>query len=102
MPVIESKIDANSAQFKQNREDLFKANADWRWIEEKGRAEEKTKHERSTNRGPVMPPGGLARASERSLLPAILRPTCVENSSHGEPRSSIRCTRSRGNNCPRL
>ena len=55
MPVIESKIDTNSPQFKQNREDLFKYIADWRAIEEKGRTEEESKRERFHKRGQLLP-----------------------------------------------
>jgi geranyl-CoA carboxylase beta subunit len=55
MSVIESKTDINSAQFKQNREDLLKYIADWRAIEEKGRVEEESKRERFHKRGQLLP-----------------------------------------------
>ncbi len=55
MPVIESKINANSSAFKQNREDMLKFVADWRAIEEKGRKEEESKRERFHKRGQMLP-----------------------------------------------
>ncbi len=55
MPVIESKIDAASAQFKQNREEMLKTVAEFRAVEAKGRAEEESKRERFHKRGQVMP-----------------------------------------------
>jgi geranyl-CoA carboxylase beta subunit len=55
MPVIESKIDTNSAQFKQNREDLLGKIAEFRAIEAKGRAEEESKRERFHQRGQLLP-----------------------------------------------
>jgi geranyl-CoA carboxylase beta subunit len=55
MAVIESKTDANSPQFKQNREDMLKQIADWRAIEEKGRAEEESKREKYHKRGQLLP-----------------------------------------------
>jgi len=55
MPVIETRINANSAAFKQNREDMLKFVADWRAIEEKGRREEESKRERFHKRGQMLP-----------------------------------------------
>jgi geranyl-CoA carboxylase beta subunit len=55
MPVIESKIDTNSAQFKQNREDLLAKIAEFRAIEAKGRAEEESKREKFHKRGQLLP-----------------------------------------------
>jgi geranyl-CoA carboxylase beta subunit len=55
MPVIESKIDSNSAEFKKNREDLLAKIAEFRAIEAKGRAEEESKRERFHSRGQLMP-----------------------------------------------
>ncbi|MGH8456624.1 MAG: carboxyl transferase domain-containing protein, partial [Stenotrophobium sp.] len=55
MPVIESKVDTNSVQFRQNREDMLKCIADWRAIETKGRVEEESKRERFHKRGQLLP-----------------------------------------------
>ncbi len=55
MAVIESKIDTNSAQFRQNREDLLAKIAEFRAIEAKGRAEEESKRERFHQRGQLLP-----------------------------------------------
>ncbi len=55
MPVIESKVDTNSAQFKQNREDLLAKIAEFRAIEAKGRAEEESKREKFHKRGQLLP-----------------------------------------------
>ena len=55
MPAIESKIDANSPQFLQNREGMLKAVAEFRAVEAKGRTEEESKRERFQKRGQVMP-----------------------------------------------
>ena len=55
MPVIESKIDTQSAQFRQNREELLAKIAEFRAIEAKGRAEEESKRERFHKRGQLLP-----------------------------------------------
>ena len=55
MPVIESKIDTNSPQFLQNREDMLKMIAEWRAVEDKGRQEEESKRERFHKRGQMLP-----------------------------------------------
>ena len=55
MPVIESKVDTNSAPFKQNREDMLKSIAEFRAVEAKGRTEEESKRERFHKRGQMMP-----------------------------------------------
>ena len=55
MPVIESKADVNSAQFKQNREGMLKLIEEWRAIEQKGRSEEESKRERYHQRGQILP-----------------------------------------------
>jgi prepilin-type N-terminal cleavage/methylation domain-containing protein len=55
MPVIESKVDTNSAQFKQNREDLLAKIAEFRAIEAKGRAEEESKRDKFHKRGQLLP-----------------------------------------------
>jgi geranyl-CoA carboxylase beta subunit len=55
MPAIESKIDTNSAQFQQNREEMLKTIAEWRAVEDKGRQEEESKRERFHKRGQLLP-----------------------------------------------
>jgi geranyl-CoA carboxylase beta subunit len=55
MSVIESKVDVNSAQFKQNREGMLKFVEDWRAIEEKGRVEEESKRARFHQRKQLLP-----------------------------------------------
>ena len=55
MPVIESKIDSNSPQFKQNREEMLARVAEFRAIEDKGRAEEETKRARFHQRKQLLP-----------------------------------------------
>jgi geranyl-CoA carboxylase beta subunit len=55
MPVIESKVDTNSAPFKQNRDDMLAKIAEFRAIEAKGRAEEESKRERFHKRGQLLP-----------------------------------------------
>ena len=55
MPIIESAIDVNSAQFKQNREEMLVRVAEFRAIEAKGRAEEESKRERFHKRGQMLP-----------------------------------------------
>jgi len=55
MPVIESKVDANSAQFRQNRDEMLAKIAEFRAIEAKGRAEEESKRERFHKRGQLLP-----------------------------------------------
>jgi geranyl-CoA carboxylase beta subunit len=55
MPIIESAIDVNSAQFKQNREEMLARVAEFRAIEAKGRAEEESKRERFHKRGQMLP-----------------------------------------------
>ena len=55
MPVFESKVDANSAAFKQNRDDMLAKVAEFRAIEAKGRAEEESKRERFHQRGQLLP-----------------------------------------------
>ncbi|MGQ0586609.1 MAG: acyl-CoA carboxylase subunit beta [Gammaproteobacteria bacterium] len=55
MPGIESRIDTNSAQFRQNREDLLAKIAEFRAIEARGRAEEESKREKFHKRGQLLP-----------------------------------------------
>ncbi|HZR34135.1 MAG TPA: carboxyl transferase domain-containing protein [Nevskia sp.] len=55
MPIIESKVDTHSAQFKQNREEMLARIAEFRAIEAKGRAEEESKRERFHKRGQMLP-----------------------------------------------
>jgi geranyl-CoA carboxylase beta subunit len=55
MPVIESKVDTGSAQFKQNRDDMLAKIAEFRAIEAKGRAEEESKREKFHKRGQLLP-----------------------------------------------
>ena len=55
MPVIESKVDTNSAPFRQNRDDMLAKIAEFRAIEAKGRAEEESKRERFHKRGQLLP-----------------------------------------------
>jgi geranyl-CoA carboxylase beta subunit len=55
MPIIESKVDLNSVQSKQNREDMLKIIADWRAIEQKGRTEEESKRGRFHKRNQLLP-----------------------------------------------
>ncbi len=55
MPIIESKVDATSASFQQNREGMLKLVDEWRTIEAKGRAEEVSKRERYHKRGQILP-----------------------------------------------
>jgi len=55
MPIIESKIDTNSPQFKQNREEMLARIAEFRAIEQKGAAEEESKRERFHKRGQMLP-----------------------------------------------
>src|SRR5262249_1813502 len=55
MPAFESKIDTNSPQFQQNREDMLKMIAEWRAVEDKGRQEEESKRERFHKRGQLLP-----------------------------------------------
>jgi len=55
MPVIESKIDVNGAQFRQNRDDMLAKIAEFRAIEAKGRAEEESKREKFHKRGQLLP-----------------------------------------------
>ena len=55
MPIIESKVDTGSAQFKQNREDMLKRIAEFRAIEQKGRDEEESKRAKFHERGQLLP-----------------------------------------------
>jgi len=55
MPIIESKVDTNSPQFKQNRDEMLARIAEFRAIEEKGAAEEESKRERFHKRGQMLP-----------------------------------------------
>jgi geranyl-CoA carboxylase beta subunit len=55
MPVIESKVDTHSAQFRQNREDMLAKVAEFRAIEARGRAEEESKRAKFHKRGQLMP-----------------------------------------------
>ncbi len=55
MPIIESKIDTGSSQFKQNREDMLKRVAEFRAIEQKGRDEEESKRAKFHERGQLLP-----------------------------------------------
>jgi geranyl-CoA carboxylase beta subunit len=55
MPVIESKVDTGSVQFKQNRDDMLAKIAEFRAIEAKGRAEEESKRDRFHKRGQLLP-----------------------------------------------
>jgi geranyl-CoA carboxylase beta subunit len=55
MPVIESKVDTASAQFRQNREEMLAKIAEFRAIEAKGRAEEESKREKFHKRGQLLP-----------------------------------------------
>src|SRR5882762_5070787 len=55
MSVIESKVDTNSPQYQQNREGMLKTIAEWRAVEEKGRAEEESKREKFHKRGQLLP-----------------------------------------------
>ncbi|HUS25310.1 MAG TPA: carboxyl transferase domain-containing protein [Candidatus Binatia bacterium] len=55
MPVIESRIDTASPQFRQNREDMLAKVAEFRAIEAKGRAEEESKRDKFHQRGQLMP-----------------------------------------------
>ena len=55
MPIIESRVDTTSAQFKQNREEMLARVAEFRAIEDKGRKEEESKRERFHKRGQLLP-----------------------------------------------
>ena len=55
MPVIESKVDTHSAAFKQHRDDLLAKIAEFRAIEDKGRAEEESKRARYHERKQLLP-----------------------------------------------
>jgi geranyl-CoA carboxylase beta subunit len=55
MPIVESKIDTHSAQFKQNRDELLTKIAEWRAIEDKGRVEEESKRGRFHKRKQLLP-----------------------------------------------
>ena len=55
MPIIESRVDLNSPQFKQNRDDMLARVAEFRAIEEKGRTEEESKREKFHKRGQMLP-----------------------------------------------
>lgn len=55
MPVIESKVDTHSAAFRQHRGDLLAKIAEFRAIEDKGRAEEETKRARYHERKQLLP-----------------------------------------------
>ena len=55
MPIIESRVDTTSAQFKQNREEMLARVAEFRAIEDKGRKEEESKRERFHKRGQMLP-----------------------------------------------
>ena len=55
MPIIESKDETGSAQFKQNREGMLRQIDEWRAIEAKGRKEEESKRDRYHQRGQILP-----------------------------------------------
>lgn len=55
MPIIESKVDTNSPQYQQSREEMLARVAEFRAIEEKGRKEEESKRERFHKRGQMLP-----------------------------------------------
>jgi geranyl-CoA carboxylase beta subunit len=65
VPIIESKIDTGSAAFRQNREDMLKAIAEFRAIEAKGQAEEESKRERFHQRGQMLPRERVHRMLDR-------------------------------------
>jgi geranyl-CoA carboxylase beta subunit len=55
MPVIESKVDTHSPQFRQQRADMLAKIAEFRAIEQKGRDEEETKRDRYHRRRQLLP-----------------------------------------------
>jgi len=55
MPVIESKVDTHSPQFRQQREDMLAKIAEFRAIEQKGRDEEESKRGRYHQRRQLLP-----------------------------------------------
>jgi geranyl-CoA carboxylase beta subunit len=55
MPIIESKVDTGSPQFKQNRDDMLARIAEFRAIEQKGRDEEESKRAKFHERGQLLP-----------------------------------------------
>src|SRR5688572_27935248 len=55
MPVFESKVDTRSEQFARNREEMLKAIAEFRGVEEKIRASEESKRDKFHKRGQMLP-----------------------------------------------
>jgi len=55
MPIIQTKIDSNGAQFRQHRADLLARIEEFRALEEKGRTEEESKRGRYQQRGQLLP-----------------------------------------------
>lgn len=55
MPVIESRIDTNSAEFRRNREEMLARIQEFRDLEAKVQAEEESKREKYHKRGQILP-----------------------------------------------
>jgi geranyl-CoA carboxylase beta subunit len=55
MPIFESKVDTRSEQYQKNREEMLKAIAEFRGVEEKIRVSEESKRERFHKRGQMLP-----------------------------------------------
>lgn len=55
MPILETQIDTSSESYRQHRDGMLKAIADWRAVEAKGRSEEESKRERFHQRQQLLP-----------------------------------------------
>ena len=55
MPVIETRVDTNSAEYKKNREDMLARIKEFRDLEAKSQAEEESKREKYHKRGQILP-----------------------------------------------
>ena len=55
MPVIETRVDTNSAEYKKNREDMRARIKEFRDLEAKSQAEEESKREKYHKRGQILP-----------------------------------------------
>ena len=55
MPVIETRVDTNSADFQKNRKDMLARIKEFRDLEAKSQAEEESKREKYHKRGQILP-----------------------------------------------
>jgi geranyl-CoA carboxylase beta subunit len=88
MPAIESKIDTRSEQYQKNREEMLKAVAEFRAVEDKVRATEESKRGKFHKRGQLLPRERVSLLLDRGS-PFLELSTCCGYKMHDDKDGSL-------------